>query len=296
MAGSPPPGPPLEFQAVCTYLLTCTQTSADSEAHKVTTIREPAVAGMFYPDDPLQLQKQLESFLQDKEPVADYPKALIVPHAGYVYSGPIAASAYRLLRGMRDRITRVLLLGPAHRVAFRGLAATSAEYFSTPLGLVKIDRSAMEAILALPQVRVIDEAHREEHSLEVQLPFLQSVLGQGFSLIPLVVGEADGDSVAQVIETLWGDRETLILISSDLSHYQDYDTARRLDNATSHAIERLDPRAIDYQQACGRNPVNGLLLAARHHKLRAQTLDLRNSGDTAGSRDRVVGYGAYAFI
>jgi len=267
-----------------------------SEVEIVATIREPAVAGMFYPDDPLLLQQQLESFLRDKEPDADHPKALIVPHAGYIYSGPIAASAYRLLLNMRGRIERVVLLGPAHRVAFQGLAATSAEYFSTPLGLVRIDQPAMDAILVLPQVRVMDEAHREEHSLEVQLPFLQSVLGADFSLIPLVVGEADSDSVAEVIETLWGDRETLILISSDLSHYQDYHTAQRLDSATSRAIEQLNPQAIDYQQACGRNPVNGLLLAAQHHKLHAKTLDLRNSGDTAGSRDRVVGYGAYAFI
>jgi AmmeMemoRadiSam system protein B len=262
----------------------------------VATIREPAVAGMFYPDDPLVLQKQVESFLQEKEPGDEHPKALIVPHAGYVYSGPIAASAYRLLRGMRGQIKRVVLLGPAHRVAFHGLAATSAEFFSTPLGLVKIDQAAMETVLELPQVRIIDEAHREEHSLEVQLPFLQSVLGQDFSLIPLVVGETDSNSVAEVIETLWGDRETLILISSDLSHYLDYETARRLDSATSEAIEQLNPQAINYEQACGRNPVNGLLVAARHHKLRAKTLDLRNSGDTAGSHDRVVGYGAYAFI
>ncbi len=262
----------------------------------MATIRQPAVAGMFYPDDPRVLQKQLESFLQDGNPAADHPKALIVPHAGYIYSGPIAASAYRLLRGMRDQIRRVVLLGPAHRVAFQGLAATSADYFSTPLGLVKIDQAAVQAILTLPQVRVIDEAHREEHSLEVQLPFLQNVLGDDFSLVPLVVGDADSDSVAEVIESLWGDRETLILISSDLSHYLDYETARRIDSTTSQAIEALNPQAIAYEQACGRNPVNGLLLAARHHKLHARTLDLRNSGDTAGDRDRVVGYGAYAFV
>jgi AmmeMemoRadiSam system protein B len=251
---------------------------------------------MFYPGDPIQLKQQVEDFLGESDDSAEQPKALIVPHAGYIYSGPIAASAYRLLRGMRKQIKRVVLLGPAHRIAFHGLAATSAEYFSTPLGLVKIDQVAMDSILTLPQVRVIDEAHRQEHSLEVQLPFLQSVLGEGFSLVPLVVGEANSDSVAEVIEALWGDRETLILISSDLSHYLDYDSAKRIDSATSHAIEQLDPQAIDYQQACGRNPVNGLLVAARHHKLRARTLDQRNSGDTAGDRDRVVGYGAYAFI
>jgi AmmeMemoRadiSam system protein B len=252
---------------------------------------------MFYPDDPVLLRQQVTGFLQAADSNTDLsPKALIVPHAGYVYSGPVAASAYRQLTGRHASINRVVLLGPAHRVAFSGLAATSAEYFSTPLGLIRIDQVAMDEILQLPQVRVLDEAHREEHSLEVQLPFLQSILENDFSLVPLVVGDADSDSVAEVIEKLWGDNRTLILISSDLSHYQDYATARQLDSATSRAIEQLDPQAIDYPQACGRNPVNGLLLAARHHKLQARTLDLRNSGDTAGGRDRVVGYGAYAFI
>jgi len=261
----------------------------------VPQIREPAVAGLFYPDEPLLLQQQIDSLLAQDTPVGTVPKALIVPHAGYIYSGPVAASAYLQLVPLREQIQRVVLLGPAHRVAFTGLAASSAEYFATPLGMVRVDQQAMDAILGLPQVRVLDEAHREEHSLEVQLPFLQTVLGRDFGLIPLVVGDAEADEVAQVIELLWGGPETLFLISSDLSHYHDYDTAQRLDIATSHAIEQLNPQAIDYGQACGRNPVNGLLLAARHHRLHATTLDQRNSGDTAGSRDRVVGYGAYAF-
>lgn len=259
-------------------------------------IREPAVAGLFYPDDPRQLQQQLEYFMGAERAAPDHPKALIVPHAGYVYSGSVAASAYRTLAGMHGRITRVLLLGPAHRVAFSGLAATGMTHFSTPLGLVRIDRNAVQSLLTLPQVRIIEEAHREEHSLEVQLPFLQTLLGEEFSLVPLVVGDADGASVAEVIETLWGGEETLIVISSDLSHYHDYATAQRLDSATSRAIEQLDADAIDFDQACGRNPVSGLLLAARRHHLHAATLDQRNSGDTAGGRDRVVGYGAYAFV
>lgn len=258
-------------------------------------IREPAVAGLFYPDDPVLLQQQLDGLLKQESRVETSPKALIVPHAGYIYSGPVAASAYTQLIPIREQIQRVVLLGPAHRVGFQGLAASSAQYFSTPLGLIQIDQAGMDDILMLPQVRVMDEAHREEHSLEVQLPFLQAVLDKAFRLIPLVVGEATPGEVAEVIEKLWGGPETLFLISSDLSHYHDYETARRLDSATSTAIEQLNPEAIDYQQACGRNPVTGLLLAARHHQLRARTLDLRNSGDTAGSRDRVVGYGAYAF-
>ena len=258
-------------------------------------IREPAVAGLFYPDDPLLLQQQMEQFLSTEAPVTACPKALIVPHAGYIYSGPVAATAYAQLLPMRERIERVVLLGPAHRVGFRGLAATSALYFSTPLGVIRIDQDAMEEILLLPQVHVLDEAHRQDHSLEVQLPFLQEVLRKSFSLIPLVVGEANTHEVAEVIEKLWGGPETLILISSDLSHYQDYATARRLDRNTAHAIEQLNPEAIDEHQACGRNPIRGLLLAAKHHNICPHRLDLRNSGDTAGTRDRVVGYGAWAF-
>ncbi|HFD80846.1 MAG TPA: AmmeMemoRadiSam system protein B [Gammaproteobacteria bacterium] len=258
-------------------------------------IREPAVAGMFYPAEPEVLQQQIEVMLAQENPEQPAPKALIVPHAGYIYSGPVAASAYAQLIPVRERIERVVLLGPAHRVAFRGLAATSAQYFATPLGLVRIDHEAQDAILDLPQVHVLDEAHREEHSLEVQLPFLQVTLQKDFGLVPLVVGDARAEEVAEVLERLWDGPETLILISSDLSHYHDYETARRMDRATSAAIEQLNPQAIDHDQACGRTPVSGLLVAARHHHLGARTLDLRNSGDTAGPRDQVVGYGAYAF-
>ena len=259
-------------------------------------IRESAVAGLFYPDDTAVLQRQLAGYLSQQPSLESSPKALIVPHAGYIYSGPVAASAYAELLPIRDQITRVVLLGPAHRVGFRGLAASSAEYFATPLGLVHVDRKAVDDISKLPQVRIFDDAHLEEHSLEVQLPFLQTVLANDFGLVPLVVGETEADEVAEVIETLWGGPETLLVISSDLSHYQDYDTARRLDGATSAAIEELNPNVIGYQNACGRNPVSGLLVAARHHRLKVKTLDLRNSGDTAGDRDRVVGYGAYAFF
>jgi AmmeMemoRadiSam system protein B len=170
----------------------------------MTGIRAAAVSDLFYPGDPLLLQAQLDTFLGDREAAATHPKALIVPHAGFRYSGPVAASAYRLLTGGRDRIRRVVLLGPAHRHAFPGLAATGMDYFSTPLGLVRIDRAAIETVLALPQVQINDAAHREEHSLEVQLPFLQRMLGDGFNLAPLLVGDTDSRSVAAVIEMLWG--------------------------------------------------------------------------------------------
>lgn len=257
------------------------------------TIRPPAVAGMFYPADAQELHRELQQLLGAATSGTQPPKALIVPHAGYVYSGPVAASAYAQLIPLRDRIRRVVLLGPAHRVAFRGLAASSASGFRTPLGDVPLDTAALAPLLELPQIRVLDEAHAQEHSLEVQLPFLQETLGD-FRLLPLVVGDATYAEVAEVLEMVWGGDETLILISSDLSHYHDYATAQRLDRATSDAIATLHPERINFDHACGRTPVGGLLLAARRHGLHADVLDLRNSGDTAGPRDRVVGYGAYA--
>lgn len=257
-------------------------------------IRSPAVAGMFYPNDPTELRSEIDAYLGAVVYDGPAPKALIAPHAGYIYSGPVAANAYARLRAIRNRIRRVVLLGPAHRVPFRGLAASSAQAFETPLGAVTVDQESLAAIADLPQVQVLDEAHRLEHSLEVQLPFLQTALDD-FTLVPLVVGEASAQAVAEVLERLWGGSETLIVISSDLSHYHDYDTARRMDGKTTAAIEALRDDAIGYDDACGRNPVNGLLQAARHHGLHARTVDLRNSGDTAGPRDRVVGYGAYVF-
>jgi len=256
-------------------------------------VRAPAVAGQFYPDVPDLLRASVRGYLREaKHDPAASPKALIAPHAGYVYSGPIAGSAYARIEPLRDRIERVVLLGPAHRVFVRGLAAPEADSFETPLGSVPIDQDAIARILELPQVGVSSDAHAFEHSLEVQLPFLQEVLGQ-FSLVPLVVGDATAEQVAEVLEQLWGGEETLIVVSSDLSHYHDYTTASRMDAATSRAIEALRPDAIEEEGACGRIPVQGLLLVAREHHLRAEAIDIRNSGDTAGPRDRVVGYGAY---
>ena len=256
--------------------------------------RPPAVAGLFYPGDPAELHATVRALLASAAPGREVPKALIVPHAGYVYSGPVAASGYALLAPARVTITRVVLLGPAHRVAFDGLAAPEVEAFATPLGTVPVDAAAVAEVLALPGCRRLDEAHALEHSLEVHLPFLQEAL-DAFSVVPLVVGDAPPATVAAVLERLWGGDETLIVVSSDLSHYHDYATARAMDRATSDAIEALEPARIGYGQACGRNPVIGLLQAARAHGLRVTTVDLRNSGDTAGTRDSVVGYGTYAF-
>lgn len=221
------------------------------------------------------------------------PKALIVPHAGHVYSGPIAASAYGLLRPFASRYRRVVLLGPSHRVPLRGLGLPGVGAFATPLGLVPLDEEAVALAAECPAVGVAPAAHAREHSLEVQLPFLQRVL-PSFSLVPLTVGAASADEVAEVLERLWGGEETLIVISSDLSHYEGYDAGRLHDRATAARILALDGH-FDGEDACGCVPVQGLLASARRHHLAAELVDLRSSGDTAGDKDRVVGYGAFAF-
>ncbi len=259
----------------------------------MSTIRTPAVAGMFYPDDPATLTSMIDGYLALARMGTGAPKALIAPHAGYIYSGPIAASAYAQLAPARATINRVVLLGPSHRVPFQGLALSQAEAFVTPLGSIALDQEAIATIRSLKQVHELDAAHAMEHSLEVHLPFLQRVL-DSFKLVPLVVGEATPEEVAEVLDKLWGGAETLIVISSDLSHYHDYATARAMDGETSHLIQSLSPTEIDGEHACGCRPINGLLRAARERGLHATVLDLRSSGDTAGPRDRVVGYGAYA--
>lgn len=260
--------------------------------------RQPAVAGLFYPAAAAPLRRQVETLLAGARRAAAHaaetPKALVAPHAGYRYSGPVAACAYARLASVAATIRRVLLLGPAHRVAFRGIAYPVAERLLTPLGAVAVDREALAALADLPQVRMLDRAFEDEHCLEVQLPFLQTLLAD-FRVVPLLVGDAEPAEVAEVIDRLWGGPETLILVSSDLSHYLDYDTAVQVDARTSRAIERLDAAALDHQSACGATPLCGLLLEARRRGLRVATLDLRNSADTAGTRDRVVGYGAYVF-
>lgn len=271
--------------------------AVNEPASTATATRRPAVAGAFYAAEPQRLQDDVRRFMAAARAApagsAAPPKALIVPHAGYLYSGPIAASAYATLRASAPLIERVVLFGPAHRVPLRGLAAPAAAAFATPLGAVSLDREALERASALPQVAIDDRPHAAEHSLEVQLPFLQQLLGS-FRLAPFVVGDASPGEVAEVMELLWGGPETLIVVSSDLSHYYDYQTACRLDAATSRAIQSLDPSGLGPESACGRVPIRGLLVAARAHGLHVDVLDLRNSGDTAGSRDQVVGYGAFA--
>jgi AmmeMemoRadiSam system protein B/AmmeMemoRadiSam system protein A len=258
-------------------------------------VRPAAVAGMFYPDDPRTLADQVAGHLdstQEAPQQPGFPKALIVPHAGYIYSGPVAASAYDLLRPARGIVSRVVVLGPCHRVPVRGLALPSASVFATPLGQVPLDAEGVRAIRDLPQVVESAATHAEEHALEVQLPFLQRVLGN-FSIVPLVVGDTPPEKVAEVLDRLWGGAETLIVISSDLSHYHAYDRAKEIDGATVRSILDFDA-AISHDQACGATPVAGMLIAARRKGLAARLLDCRNSGDTAGDKHRVVGYASFA--
>ncbi|HUU72662.1 MAG TPA: AmmeMemoRadiSam system protein B [Burkholderiales bacterium] len=260
------------------------------------TTRPPAVAGSFYPLAAADLRREIATCLagaQQTGPTDRTPKVLIAPHAGYVYSGPIAASAYARIAALKGTIERVVLLGPAHRVHLHGMALPKTSGFETPLGTVAVDQDAAAAVSGLPQVIVSDEAHALEHSLEVQLPFLQTVLGS-FKLLPLAVGDATPQQVAQVLDLLWGGNETLIVISSDLSHYLPYPNACAKDEFTAEMILRLQPE-LDHQQACGATPINGLLVTARARGLEPRLLDLRNSGDTAGDKSRVVGYASFCF-
>lgn len=260
------------------------------------SIRPSAIAGTFYPYPKQVLAEEVSAMLDAAKPAtrAVAPKAIIVPHAGYIYSGPVAASAYARLAAVRDTIRRVVLLGPVHRVAVRGLALPGVDAFETPLGEIALDQSAIASIAGLPQVVVSSAAHAMEHSLEVQLPFLQSVLDD-FKLVPLAVGDATAEEVAEVLDRLWGGAETLIVISSDLSHFLPYRVAKSVDQQTVQNI--LDLRGpLTHEQACGGTPINGFMLSVKRHQLRPQLLDLRNSGDTAGDKSRVVGYAAFAFM
>jgi MEMO1 family protein len=259
-------------------------------------VRPPAVAGRFYPDGAIPLRDSVERYLGEARRTDIDPKAVIAPHAGYVYSGPVAGTAFAHWMQMpgTDQVRRIVLLGPSHYMAFEGAALTRAPAFQTPLGQVPVDVEVCDQLAELPGVKYLEEAHNLEHCLEVELPFLQCIF-RNFSLVPLVVGRASDNQVADVLETVWGGPETRFVISSDLSHYLDYEAASALDRATSASIEKLEPQEIREHQACGRIPIRGLLVAAQRLGLKAHQVDLRNSGDTFGSKDRVVGYGAFVF-
>jgi len=260
----------------------------------MASVRQPGVAGTFYAADASELESSLAAHLDTPLAWDIEAKALVVPHAGHIYSGPIAGTAYASVRHLAGRIERVVLLGPAHRVAFKGIAVPSADAHATPLGDIPVDWQGVAQALSLPQVHISDAAFAGEHSLEVHLPFLQRTLGE-FALVPLLVGDASPEGVEQVLHKLWGGPETLIVISTDLSHFHDYDAARKLDASATRAIETFNVDGLSGDLACGFRALSGLLRAAQRLDLRPTTLDVRNSGDTAGDKSRVVGYGAYAF-
>jgi hypothetical protein len=264
-----------------------------TQSSAVDSVRAPAVAGMFYPADAAGLRAEVARCFAGSDATGPAPKALVVPHAGLVYSGPVAAAAYARLRAAAESIRRVVLIGPSHRVAFHGVAVPSVSAFASPLGRVEVDTDGLRALGGEAGVVISDRAHASEHSLEVQLPFLQSVLPH-FRLLPLVAGHARPEDVARILERAWGGAETLIVVSTDLSHFHEYAQARALDASTCRRILAMDS-GLDGDEACGCVGLNGFLLVARRRGLVPEQLDMRNSGDTAGDRSRVVGYGAFAF-
>ncbi|WP_297003412.1 AmmeMemoRadiSam system protein B [Thalassospira sp. UBA848] len=267
----------------------------------MTIIRPPAVAGTFYPNDADILRSEIDGLMDaalhsDAVSGDASPKAIIVPHAGLMFSGAIAALGFATVRALKDTIKRIVIIGPAHRMAFQGIALARADQFATPLGTMRCDLPALQKALALPHVQMLDDAHTREHGLEIELPFIQRLFGEDadIGIVPLLVSRCSPRQVHEVIEKLWGGPETLIVISSDLSHFHDYDTAKRMDNRTRAMIENFDAENIDTNDACGALPVAGMLIAARNRGMKIKTLGMRNSGDVTGDKSRVVGYGAWA--
>lgn len=268
----------------------------------MTIIRPPAVAGTFYPADADLLRSEIDGLIDAAlhsgiaQQETATPKAIIVPHAGLMFSGSLAALGFATVRALKDTIKRIVIIGPAHRMAFQGIALARADQFATPLGNMRCDLPALQKALALPHVQMLDDAHTLEHGLEIELPFIQRLFGEqsDIGIVPLLVSRCSPRQVHEVIEKLWGGPETLIVISSDLSHFHDYDTAKKMDNRTRAMIENFDAENIDTNDACGALPVAGMLMAARNRGMKIKTLGMRNSGDVTGDKSRVVGYGAWA--
>lgn len=258
------------------------------------SVRQPAVAGMFYPENRLILEQTIKQLIAQSNQYSPPPKVLIVPHAGYIYSGFTAAAAYASLQNQKETIKKIVLLGPAHTMYFKGIAYDPVKYFITPLGEIEQDTELLNKISTLPYVHALSQAHQREHCLEVQWPFCQMIFSQ-FTVLPLVVGESSPENVAELIHQVWGGDETLIIISTDLSHYHPYAQAQKTDNNTCLAISTLDLESIEHESACGFYPLRGFLHYARQHQICGRLIDLRNSGDTAGSKEKVVGYASYHF-
>jgi hypothetical protein len=262
--------------------------------------RRPAAAGVFYPADSELLGRTVRALLDAAPPAsrpgsraARFPRAIVVPHGLLGLAGTVAAAAWSRVAPHAARYKRVVILGPSHHAQFAGLAAPFSDAFATPLGPVEVDRIGIETARCFPQLFISDEPHEQEPSLEVQLPFVQLVLPE-VTILPLVVGETEDAESAQVIESLWNDT-TLVVVSTDLSHYHDAATAQRIDHATGQAIEALEALRIQEEQACGHAALRGLLVVARARGLRASRVELRHSGETSGDLSEVIGYGSFVF-
>lgn len=258
-----------------------------------TEFRKPTVAGLFYPSETDNLSKLITDLLNQKPPVS-FTKMLIVPHAAYQYIGEILAQSYLHLFSRSQQIKTVVLLTPSHHIKFNGIAITSKDCYLTPFGEVIIDSDAMMTLLNFPQVVMFDDAHIKEHSIEIHLPFLQTIL-PSFSLVPLIIGETNSYNILEILEKLWEQEETLIIASMNLSHYQTYNIAQELDQRTSQAIESLHWQSLQTNQICNIHLISSLLQLAHQKSLTPKTIKVCNSGDLTGIKNRVVGYGAFIF-
>lgn len=263
--------------------------------------RAPAVSGLFYNDSPISLRRQVLEFLAAASSAEDRSatknselKAVVVPHAGYIYSGPVAAFAYKEIQKEAAHFKKIVLIGPSHHVPFQGVAVPKMNTFATPLGSVSVDLSLKQIALNFSFVIENDEPHRKEHSLEVQLPFLQVALKK-FSILPIVIGQASATDLTQLLYKLCTEKDVLIVISSDLSHYLPYNIAQKRDLNTIDHILHFEPEKIEYDDACGRQGIQAFLHYAQSKKLIPILFNYKNSGDTAGDKSQVVGYCSIGF-
>ena len=257
-------------------------------------IKQADVAGMFYPGEEASLRQMVDGFIQKALSFDLRPRAIIAPHAGYIYSGSIAGTAYKTIAAVRDQIENVIIMSPAHRFYLRGIALHMADAFATPLGNIPVNIGIVKKIKQFSSVQWEERSFIQEHGLETHLPFIQRAFKPGIKIVPMIVGECQESEVAEILESVWEDPRNFVIISSDLSHFHSYADAKKLDRNTVDLIQNLDSQSLDTEFACGHYPICGLLNLARNRKLKIKALDIRSSGDTAGSKESVVGYGSFA--
>jgi len=258
-------------------------------------LRIPAHAGQYYPADAGFLEKVVDEYLTDGGTVSEIPKAVIAPHAGFIHSGRIAGKAFAVWKAQEVRARRVVLIGPSHYYDFPGIALPDSTRFQTPLGEVQVDPAADDLKRKFRYVRVFEAAHYPEHALEVLLPFLQRAV-PGAKIVPLITGRTEMSQVSAVIEEIWGGADTLLVISSDLSHNHPYEIAQKVDRQTARAIVEFDFSRLTADQACAYQAMRGFLKAAIRKEMRCSLLELRNSADASGDMSLVTGFGAFHFF